>query len=61
VVIIFMLQNTGSVELNFLWMHRTVPLALAPMIVALGVAAVAVMAAVARIIPLRRVPGRQHH
>jgi uncharacterized integral membrane protein len=29
VLIIFMLQNTRSVEVTFLWMHGTLPLTLA--------------------------------
>ena len=49
VLIIFMLQNTRGVEVTFLWMHGTVPLALALLIAAVGVAILAMSVAVARI------------
>lgn len=36
VLIVFMLQNTGSVEVTFLWMHGSVSLALALLIAGVG-------------------------
>ena len=36
VLIIFMLQNTRSVEVTFLWLHGSAPLALALLISAVG-------------------------
>ncbi len=41
VLIVFMLQNTGSVKVNFLWMDGNLPLALALFIAAVGAAIVA--------------------
>lgn len=55
VLIIFMLQNTGSVEINFLWMDGDVPLALALFIAAVGAAIVALAVGTARMTQLRRV------
>ena len=61
VLIIFMLQNTRSVEVTFLWMHGTLPLALALFIAAVGSAILAMAVGVARITQLRRMFRRQHH
>ena len=36
-LIVFMLQHTRSVEVSFLWLHGTLPLALALLIVGLAV------------------------
>lgn len=58
VLIVFMLQNTRSVEVTFLWMHGTVPLALALLIAGVGVPAMAVGGT--GISQLRRV-ARRHH
>jgi uncharacterized integral membrane protein len=59
VLIVFMLQNTRRVEVSFLWMHGTLPLALALLIAGIGVAAVAVVIGTARITQLRR-QSRRH-
>jgi putative membrane protein len=58
VFIVFMLQNTRRVEVSFLWMHGTLPLALALLIAGIGVAAVAVVIGTARITQLRRLSRR---
>jgi len=58
VLIIFMLQNTASVQVNFLWMHGSVPLALALLIAGVGVAIVAMVVGTARITQLRRLSRR---
>lgn len=54
VLIVFMLQNTRSVEVTFLWMHGTLPLALALLITGVGVAILAMVVGGARITQLRR-------
>src|SRR5688572_28540082 len=54
VLIIFMMQNTRSVEVNFLWLHGTVPLALALLIASLGTAVLVTVVGAARITQLRR-------
>lgn len=59
VLIVFMLQNTRSVEVTFLWMHGSVPLALALLIAGVGVAVVAMAVGGARIGQLRRLARRQ--
>ena len=59
VLIIFMLQNTRSVEVTFLWMHSTVPLALALLIAGVGAAILAMVVGAARITQLRRLSRRQ--
>ena len=59
VLIIFMLQNTRSVEVSFLWMHGSVPLALALLIAGVGTAVVAIAVGEARIGQLRRLARRQ--
>lgn len=53
-LIIFMLQNTRSVEVTFLWMHGSLPLALALLIAGIGVGVVAMVVGTARITQLRR-------
>jgi len=53
-LIIFMLQNTRSVEVTYLWMHGTLPLALALLIAGVGVTILAMAVGVARITQLRR-------
>jgi uncharacterized integral membrane protein len=58
VLIVFMLQNTRRVEVSFLWMHGTLPLALALLIAGIGVAAVAAVIGTARITQLRRLSRR---
>jgi uncharacterized integral membrane protein len=54
VLIVFMLQNTRPVEVTFLWMHGSVPLALALLIAAVGAAILAMVVGGARITQLRR-------
>jgi uncharacterized integral membrane protein len=59
VLIIFMLQNTRRVEVSFLWMHGSLPLALALLIAGVGSAIVAMVVGAARITQLRRLSRRQ--
>jgi putative membrane protein len=54
VLIVFMLQNTGAVEVTFLWMHGTLPLALALLIAGVGAGIATAAFGVARITQLRR-------
>jgi uncharacterized integral membrane protein len=54
VLIIFMLQNTRSVEVSFLWMHGSLPLALGLLIAGVGTAIVVMVVGAARITQLRR-------
>jgi uncharacterized integral membrane protein len=58
-LIVFMLQNTRSVEVTFLWMHGTLPLALALLIAGLGSAILAMVFGAARITQLRRLARRR--
>lgn len=60
VLIVFMLQNTGSVEVGFLWMSGSLPLAVALLIAAVGASLLTMTVAAARITQLRR-RLRQHH
>jgi uncharacterized integral membrane protein len=53
-LIVFMLQNTRSVQISFLWMHGSVPLALALLIAGVGVGILAMVVGTARITQLRR-------
>jgi uncharacterized integral membrane protein len=53
-LIIFVGQNTASVEINFLWMSGSIPLALALLIAGVGGAIIAMAVSAARIIQLRR-------
>jgi prepilin-type processing-associated H-X9-DG protein len=48
------MQNTGSVQVNFLWMDGSVPLALALFIAGVGAAIVAMTIGAARMTQLRR-------
>ena len=59
VLIVFMLQNTSSVEVTFLWMHGTVPLALALLIAGVGVAILTMAVGAARIGQLRNLARRR--
>jgi len=54
VLIVFMLQNTRSVEVSFLWLHGNVPLALALLIASVGAAIAVIVVGAARITQLRR-------
>jgi uncharacterized integral membrane protein len=58
-LIVFMLQNTRSVEVSFLWLHGTLPLALAMLIAAVGSAILTMVAGTARISQLRRLARRR--
>jgi uncharacterized integral membrane protein len=58
VLIVFMLQNTRSVEVTFLWMHGNVPLALALLIAGVSVAILAMAVGEVRISQLRRLARR---
>jgi uncharacterized integral membrane protein len=58
VLIVFMLQNSRSVEVSFRWMHGNVPLALALLTAGLGVAIVAIAFGQERINQLRRAARR---
>ena len=57
-LIVFMLQNTRSVEVSFLWLHGTLPLALALLIAAVGSAILTMVVGTARITQLHRLVGR---
>jgi lipopolysaccharide assembly protein A len=54
VIIVFMLQNTRSVEVSFLWMHGTLPLALGLLIAGVGTAIAVMVVGTARITQLHR-------
>ncbi|AGL14976.1 hypothetical protein L083_1466 [Actinoplanes sp. N902-109] len=57
--IIFVAQNTGRVRIGFLWMDGRIPLALALLIAGVAGAVIAMAAASARIIQLRRLLRRE--
>lgn len=59
VLIIFMLQNTRSVEVSFLGMNGNLPLALALLIAAVGAAILTMVVGAARITQLRLLSRRQ--
>ncbi len=59
VLIVFMLQNTRSVEVNFLGMAGSLPLALALLIAAVGAAILTMVVGAARITQLRLLARRQ--
>jgi uncharacterized integral membrane protein len=61
VLIVFMLQNTRSVEVSFLGMHGNLPLALALLVAAVGTAILTMVIGAARITQLRRLSRRQRH
>ncbi|GAA0711324.1 DUF1049 domain-containing protein [Dactylosporangium roseum] len=61
VLIVFMLQNTRSVEVTFLGMHGNLPLAMALLVAAVGAAILTMVIGAARITQLRRLTRRQHH
>jgi uncharacterized integral membrane protein len=60
VLIVFMLQNTGSVEVSFLWMEGSLPLAMALLIAGVGAALLTMLVGVARITQLRPRFRRSH-
>lgn len=53
-LIIFVVQNTRSTEISFLWMTATTPLAVALLIAAVGSALITLILGTARIAQLRR-------
>lgn len=53
-LIIFILQNTGNVQVNFLWMEGSLPLALALLIAGVGVGLATMVVGAARVTQLRR-------
>ncbi|TCC32603.1 DUF1049 domain-containing protein [Kribbella sindirgiensis] len=59
VLIIFMLQNTSSVKVHFLWMEGSLPLALALFIAGVATTIVATTIGAARMTQLRRVVRRR--
>ena len=59
VLIVFMLQNTRSVDVTFLWMHGSVPLAVALLTAGVGVAVLAMAVGEARVGQLRRLARRR--
>jgi uncharacterized integral membrane protein len=54
VLIVFMLQNTRNVEVSFLWLQGSLPLALALFIAAVGAGLVAMVVGTARMSQLRQ-------
>jgi putative membrane protein len=63
VLIVFMLQNTRPVEVSFLWMNGSLPLALALLVAGIGVGVLAMVVGTARVTQLRRLVrgGRERH
>ncbi len=59
VLIVFMLQNTRSVQVNFLGMDGSLPLALALLIAAVGAAILTMVVGAARITQLRLLARRR--
>lgn len=58
-LIVFLVQNTRSTEISFLWMTTSTPLAVALLIAAVGSALVTLMIGTARIAQLRRLVRKQ--
>ncbi|TDC50935.1 DUF1049 domain-containing protein [Jiangella ureilytica] len=56
ILIAFMLQNTSRVDVAFLWLEGSVPLALALLIAGVGAGLVVAVVGAARITQLRRRP-----
>jgi uncharacterized integral membrane protein len=59
VLIVFMLQNTRTVEVTFLGMHGSLPLAMALLVAAVGAAIVTMVVGAARTTQLRRLSRRR--
>jgi uncharacterized integral membrane protein len=57
--IVFILQNTRGVQVSFLWMHGTLPLAVALLIAIAAGIAVTLALGTARITQLRRLTHRR--
>jgi putative membrane protein len=53
VLVVFLLQNTQSVEVSFLWMEGSTPLAVALLVAVVCVAVLAILVGAARITQLR--------
>lgn len=60
VLLVFILQNTSSVRVSFLWMNGSAPLAIVLLIAGVGASLVTMMVGAARITQLRRRIRRQH-
>ncbi len=58
-LIVFLVQNTGSTEISFLWMTTTTPLAVALLIAAVGSVLLTLILGTARIAQLRRLVRKQ--
>ena len=58
-LIAFLLQNTRRVQVTFLWMHGTLPLALGLLIAAVGGVLITLVLGTARITQLRRLARRE--
>jgi uncharacterized integral membrane protein len=58
-LIVFLLQNTRSVQVTFLWMEGSAPLAVTLLIAAVGAALVAALLGTVRITQLRRAAQRR--
>lgn len=54
VLVVFLLQNTQSVEVSFLWMEGSTPLAVALLVAVVCVSVLAILVGAARITQLRR-------
>lgn len=61
VLIVFLVQNTRSTEISFLWMTTSTPLAVALLIAAVGSVLLTMVLGTARISQLRRRIRRQSH
>lgn len=61
VLIVFMLQNTDRVKVNFLGWQGSAPLALTLLVAAVGAAIATMAVGVARITQLRRLTRRPRH
>ena len=60
-LIIFLVQNTRSTEVSFLWMTASTPLAVALLIAAVGAVLLTLILGTARIAQLRRLVRKQRH
>jgi uncharacterized integral membrane protein len=60
-LIIFLVQNTRSTEISFLWMTTSTPLAVALLIGAVGSVLLTLILGTARIAQLRRLVRKQRH
>ncbi|MEU4605555.1 lipopolysaccharide assembly protein LapA domain-containing protein [Kribbella sp. NPDC023972] len=58
-LIVFLLQNTRTVQVSFLWMDGSAPLAITLLIAAVGAALMTALLGTVRITQLRRVARRR--